>query len=57
MGTDKVVVVVDEHDLDQERMHLDTYFNVVKQGVCVMEDLVLLADSKSKYRYKNQQRK
>lgn len=42
---------MDEKDCSQDRMHLDTYFNVVKKGVCVMEDIVLFADENSKYRY------
>lgn len=48
-GTDKVVVVMDYDDLAQERMHLDMYFNVVKPGVAVLEDLILEATQNSPY--------
>eukprot|EP01129_Flabellula_baltica_P008463 TRINITY_DN3367_c0_g1_i2.p1 TRINITY_DN3367_c0_g1~~TRINITY_DN3367_c0_g1_i2.p1 ORF type:complete len:747 (-),score=155.51 TRINITY_DN3367_c0_g1_i2:1177-3417(-) len=37
-GTRYVAVVKDEHDRNQDRMHLDTYFNVVDSSTCVLHE-------------------
>jgi arginine deiminase len=40
-GTEKVAVIVDEYDKSQDRMHLDTVFNIVdKERVVILEDII-----------------
>ena len=46
LGTRKFVVVEDKVDLDQQRMHLDTYFNVVDRDLCVCVDKIAEDDPK-----------
>lgn len=41
LGTRRVGVVRDEHDRNQERMHLDTVFNVVNEHVVVLEERLM----------------
>jgi len=36
LGTDRFALVVDETDLDQQRMHLDTIFNIVSQNKAIV---------------------
>jgi len=38
LGTERFALVVDETDLDQQRMHLDTFFNIVSQNKAVVLD-------------------
>lgn len=38
LGTERFAVVFDETDLDQQRMHLDTYFNIVSEKYVVVLD-------------------
>jgi arginine deiminase len=47
IGTARFVVVKDEVDLSQQRMHLDTIFNVVSDSLCVC--LEAIANDESKY--------
>ena len=35
-GTTRVGVVVDKFDMNQDRMHLDTVFNIASPTLCVM---------------------
>lgn len=38
LGTERFAIVYDETDLDQQRMHLDTYFNIVSEKYVVVLD-------------------
>ena len=38
LGSRRFAIVVDENDLDQQRMHLDTYFNILNSVYCVVLD-------------------
>jgi len=38
LGTERFALVVDETDLDQQRMHLDTFFNILSLNKCVVLD-------------------
>jgi len=38
LGTDRFALVVDETDLDQQRMHLDTFFNILSEDKVVVLD-------------------
>ena len=38
LGTDRFAIVYDEDDLDQQRMHLDTYFNILNKKYVVALD-------------------
>jgi len=40
-GTRRVAVVHDYFDCDQQRMHLDTYFNICSHNCCVMLETVM----------------
>lgn len=40
IGTDRFVVVEDKVDLDQQRMHLDTFFNLCSDNLCVCLEAV-----------------
>lgn len=40
LGTRRFVVVEDLYDRNQQRMHLDTYFNVANEHLCVCVDAV-----------------
>nr|AMQ24260.1 arginine deiminase [Trichomonadida sp. LN-2016a] len=44
LGTRRFVIVEDLYDRDQQRMHLDTYFNVVNEHLCVCLDKVMEDD-------------
>ncbi|OHT06876.1 Amidinotransferase family protein [Tritrichomonas foetus] len=46
LGTRRFIVVEDKKDLDQQRMHLDTYFNVVEKDLCVCVDKIAEDDPK-----------
>lgn len=40
-GKERVAVVVDEKDLNQDRMHLDTVFNIASPKLCfALEDIL-----------------
>ncbi|KAH0785903.1 Amidinotransferase family protein [Histomonas meleagridis] len=47
LGTDRFIVVEDKVDCDQQRMHLDTFFNVLDDKLCVCVDAI--ADDDPKY--------
>ena len=53
LGTDRFAVVHDDSDLDQQRMHLDTFFNIVTEKHCVVLDF----EETSKIVKKNIERK
>jgi len=53
IGCDKLALVIDTDDLDQERMHLDTFFNVLSEKAVVIIDF----DDVSKFKGKNINRK
>ncbi len=53
LGTDRFAVVYDEDDLDQQRMHLDTYFNILSNKYVVCLDF----DETAKITHKKIQRK
>ena len=38
LGSRRFAIVVDENDLDQQRMHLDTYFNILNNDYCIVLD-------------------
>ena len=38
IGSRRFALVVDEFDLDQQRMHLDTYFNILNDEYCLVLD-------------------
>ena len=38
LGSRRFAIVIDENDLDQQRMHLDTYFNILNDTYCVVLD-------------------
>ena len=40
LGTDRFLVVEDVRDINQQRMHLDTYFNVLDRNFCVCVDKI-----------------
>lgn len=44
-GTGTVAVVKDELDQNQNRMHLDTVFNIIDKKVCIMLDTIMGANS------------
>lgn len=48
LGTERVAVVRDDRERRQERMHLDTVFNVVGEKVCVMLDEMMGAGSETR---------
>eukprot|EP00163_Fabomonas_tropica_P032414 TRINITY_DN8108_c0_g1_i1.p1 TRINITY_DN8108_c0_g1~~TRINITY_DN8108_c0_g1_i1.p1 ORF type:complete len:293 (+),score=51.62 TRINITY_DN8108_c0_g1_i1:162-1040(+) len=47
-GTRRVGVVIDETDLSQDRMHLDTVFNIASPKHCVILDRMLKASGEDK---------
>ena len=47
LGTDRFIVVEDKVDCNQQRMHLDTFFNVLDDKLCVCVDTI--ADDDPKY--------
>lgn len=47
-GTERVVVVEDTTDLDQDRMHLDTVFNIVDTRFVVLHEGLCSVDAASK---------
>jgi arginine deiminase len=47
LGTNRFVVVKDEVDCDQQRMHLDTFFNMCSEKLCVC--LEAIANDEPKY--------
>ena len=53
LGSRRFAIVIDENDLDQQRMHLDTYFNILNDTYCVVLDF----DDCSKICGKNVNRK
>ena len=38
LGSRRFALVIDEFDLDQQRMHLDTYFNILNNEYCLVFD-------------------
>jgi arginine deiminase len=44
-GTKQVAVVKDCFDWSQERMHLDTIFNIVNSKICVLLDTLIGVES------------
>jgi len=38
LGSRRIALIIDENDLDQQRMHLDTYFNILNDDYCVVLD-------------------
>eukprot|EP01086_Lenisia_limosa_P015905 TRINITY_DN5402_c0_g1_i2.p1 TRINITY_DN5402_c0_g1~~TRINITY_DN5402_c0_g1_i2.p1 ORF type:complete len:446 (+),score=127.72 TRINITY_DN5402_c0_g1_i2:63-1400(+) len=44
-GTTRVGVVVDKFDMNQDRMHLDTVFNIASPTLCVMLKTIIGKDS------------
>ena len=40
LGTDRFIVVEDIRDINQQRMHLDTFFNVLDRNFCVCVDKI-----------------
>ncbi|PXF43088.1 Arginine deiminase [Gracilariopsis chorda] len=48
LGTDTVAVVKDEFEQKQERMHLDTVFNILGDDCCIMLEEMMGADSRTK---------
>ena len=38
LGSRRFTLVIDEFDLDQQRMHLDTYFNILNNEYCLVLD-------------------
>lgn len=46
LGTRRFLVVEDLYDKDQQRMHLDTYFNVASEKMCVCVDKIAVDDPK-----------
>ncbi|KAK8887061.1 hypothetical protein M9Y10_038097 [Tritrichomonas musculus] len=40
LGTNRFIVVEDIRDINQQRMHLDTYFNVLERDFCVCVDKI-----------------
>jgi len=47
-GTRRVAVVHDKYDLNQQRMHLDTVFNICSRNSCVMLETIMGESSKLK---------
>merc|ERR1711974_47717 len=47
-GTERVAIVDDTMDLSQDRMHLDTYFNIISAKEAIVLEDVLGADSPKK---------
>jgi arginine deiminase len=41
LGTEQVVVVRDEVDMSQDRMHLDCVFNIIGRKVCLMAESII----------------
>ena len=48
LGTRYFAIIYDDEDLDQQRMHLDTYFNILKDKYVIALDF----DDTQKY-YQN----
>lgn len=48
LGTDKLALCIDTDDLDQERMHLDTFFNILTEDCVVIIDFDDLSRFKGK---------
>ena len=46
LGTKRFIVVEDLYDKNQQRMHLDTYFNVASEKLCVCVDKIAEDDPK-----------
>jgi arginine deiminase len=46
LGTDRFIVVNDEVDKNQQRMHLDTFFNVCSDKICVCLEAIANDDPK-----------
>ncbi len=38
LGSRRFTLVIDEFDLDQQRMYLDTYFNILNNEYCLVLD-------------------
>jgi arginine deiminase len=36
LGTDRMILVEDQNDFSQQRLHLDTFFNVINENLCVV---------------------
>ena len=38
LGSRRFALIIDQYDLDQQRMHLDTYFNILNNDYCIVLD-------------------
>jgi arginine deiminase len=47
-GHNRVALIIDENDKNQDRMHLDTYFNIVSRTEVVLENFTTIPDSHGK---------
>jgi len=62
LGTERMALVIDETDLDQQRMHLDTFFNILSPTHVLLLDFEELSKIKGKsinrrvYTYSNSDR-
>jgi arginine deiminase len=52
IGFDKLALVIDENDFSQERMHLDTFFNVLSTSHVVLLNFGTIPDSELKPKYR-----
>jgi len=52
IGCDRLALIIDDNDLSQERMHLDTYFNILNEKNVVLLDFKSMGDKNGKPLYR-----